>query len=62
MNKVIDSFHVQKVNRECHTSFSSQGLKEMHPDANTQADKKQTFVWMAQYKNKTLHLFDDDLQ
>ena len=63
MNKIIDSFHLRNhVNPECHTTFSPQALKEIHPNANTQAGE-QTFVWMARYKNivcamnKTHHLF-----
>ena len=44
MNKIIDSFHLRNhVNPECHTTFSPQTLKEIHPNANTQAGE-QTFV------------------
>ena len=51
INKIIDSFHLRNhINPECHTSFSPQKLKEIHPDANTQAGE-QTFVWMARFKN-----------
>ena len=63
INKIIDSFHLRNhINPECHTSFSPQKLKEIQPDANTQAGE-QTFVWMARFKNivcamnKIHHLF-----
>ena len=63
IRKIIDSFHLRNhVNPECHTTFSPQGLKENHPNANTQAGE-QTFIWMARFKNivcamnKTHHLF-----
>ena len=50
IRKIIDSFHLRNhVNPECHTTFSPQGLKENHPNANTQAGE-QTFIWMAHFK------------
>ena len=61
MNKIIDNLHfLNHVNSECHTSFSPQTSKEMHPTAN---GPSKTFAWMARYKNivcamnKTHHLF-----
>jgi len=41
IKKIIVSFHLQNhVNPECHTTFSPQGLKENHPNANTQAGEQ----------------------
>ena len=64
MNKII---HLRNhVNPECHVSFSPDRLKEIHPEANTQAGE-QTFVWMARYclryeQNSSFSPYDKEKQ